>query len=65
MRRIREAAMARGIPGFQADVLVTNTSMLDVFHESGLPVRSRREDGMYHLELLFPEAQPPPAPAPG
>ncbi|WP_233591378.1 bifunctional acetyl-CoA hydrolase/transferase family protein/GNAT family N-acetyltransferase [Corallococcus sp. AB011P] len=65
MRRIREAAMARGIPGFQADVLVTNTSMLDVFHESGLPVRSRREDGMYHLELLFPEAPAPPAPAPG
>ncbi|NOJ98847.1 GNAT family N-acetyltransferase [Corallococcus coralloides] len=71
MRRIREAAMARGLSGFQADVLVTNTAMLDVFHESGLPVRSRREDGLYHLELLFPQergdgsASAPPAPGPG
>ncbi|MBN8233314.1 GNAT family N-acetyltransferase [Corallococcus macrosporus] len=63
MRRIREAAMARGLPGFQADVLVTNTSMMAVFHESGLPVRSRREDGVYHLELLFP--MPPGAPGAG
>ncbi|WP_338869540.1 GNAT family N-acetyltransferase [Myxococcus stipitatus] len=54
MRRIREAATARGIPGFQADVLVTNKPMLDVFQESGLPIRAVREDGVYHLELHFP-----------
>ncbi|MCY1022350.1 bifunctional acetyl-CoA hydrolase/transferase family protein/GNAT family N-acetyltransferase [Pyxidicoccus sp. MSG2] len=54
MRRIREAAAARGIPGFQADVLVTNKPMLDVFQESGLPIRTLREDGVYHLELHFP-----------
>ncbi|RKH03799.1 bifunctional acetyl-CoA hydrolase/transferase family protein/GNAT family N-acetyltransferase [Corallococcus carmarthensis] len=64
MRRIREAAMARGVPGFQADVLVTNAAMLDVFHESGLPVRTRREDGVYHLELLFPSVSGVPGDGP-
>jgi GNAT superfamily N-acetyltransferase len=58
MRRIREAAAARGIPGFQADVLVTNKPMLDVFHESGLTLRARRERDVYHLELYFPEGPP-------
>jgi acyl-CoA hydrolase/GNAT superfamily N-acetyltransferase len=61
MRRIREAAAARGIPGFQADVLVTNKPMLDVFQESGLPIRTVREDGVYHLELHFPVGPPPEA----
>ncbi|XXF81424.1 GNAT family N-acetyltransferase [Myxococcaceae bacterium GXIMD 01537] len=55
MRRIHEAAVARGIPGFQADVLVTNKAMLDVFQESGLPIRTRLEGGVYHLELHFPQ----------
>lgn len=55
MRRIREAAVARGIPGFQADVLATNKPMLDVFHESGLSVSATLEGSAYHLEMLFPE----------
>jgi len=65
MKRIREAAQARGLPGFQADVLVTNRPMLDVFHESGLTVQARLEDGSYHLELLFPgrDAARPVAPS--
>lgn len=58
MRRIREAATARGIPGFQADVLATNKPMMDVFHESGLPIRSRREGAVYHLEMRFPVGPP-------
>jgi acyl-CoA hydrolase/GNAT superfamily N-acetyltransferase len=57
MKRIREAAQARGLPGFQADVLVTNKPMLDIFHESGLTVRARLEGDTYHLELLFPEGE--------
>jgi GNAT superfamily N-acetyltransferase len=59
MKRIREAAQARGLPGFQADVLVTNKPMLDVFHESGLSltVKARMEGNTYHLELLFPEGE--------
>jgi GNAT superfamily N-acetyltransferase len=55
MRRIREAAVARGIRGFQADVLVTNKPMLDVFHESGLSVSATLQGSAYHLEMLFPE----------
>jgi acyl-CoA hydrolase/GNAT superfamily N-acetyltransferase len=55
MRRIREAAVARGIPGFQADVLATNKPMLDVFHESGLGVSATLDGSAYHLEMLFPE----------
>jgi acyl-CoA hydrolase/GNAT superfamily N-acetyltransferase len=55
MRRIREAAVARGIPGFQADVLATNQPMLDVFHESGVTVHATLEAGTYHLEMAFPE----------
>jgi acyl-CoA hydrolase/GNAT superfamily N-acetyltransferase len=62
MRRIREAAVARGIPGFQADVLETNKPMLDVFHESGLRVSATRQGSAYHLEMLFPEVH---AAAPG
>jgi len=56
MRRIREAAVARGVPGFQADVLATNKPMLDVFHESGLRVSATLQGSAYHLEMLFPEA---------
>lgn len=55
MRRIREAAVARGIRGFQADVLATNKPMLDVFHESGLSVSATLQGSAYHLEMLFPE----------
>jgi acyl-CoA hydrolase/GNAT superfamily N-acetyltransferase len=57
MRRIREAAVARGIPGFQADVLVTNKPMLDVFHESGLSVSATLQGSSYHLEMRFPGVQ--------
>lgn len=55
MRRIREAAVARGIPGFLADVLATNKPMLDVFHESGLTVHATLEGSVFHLEMHFPE----------
>ena len=51
------AAQARGLPGSQADVLVTNKPMLDVFHESGLSVQARMEGSSYHLELHFPEGR--------
>ncbi len=53
MRRIREAAVARGILGFQAEVLATNKPMLDVFHESGLRVSATRQGSTYHLEMLL------------
>lgn len=58
MRRIREAAAARGLPGFQADVLATNKPMLDVFHESGLTVHATLERETYHVKMFFPETHP-------
>jgi acyl-CoA hydrolase/GNAT superfamily N-acetyltransferase len=57
MRRIAEAAQARGLPGFQADVLVTNRPMLGVFHKSGLVVRTKLEEDCYHLEMYFPRGE--------
>ena len=36
-------------------VLASNQPMLMVFHRSGLELRSRLEEGVYHLEMLFPE----------
>jgi acyl-CoA hydrolase/RimJ/RimL family protein N-acetyltransferase len=54
MRRIGEIGRARGIAGFEADVLATNTSMLRVFERSGLRFEGKLEDGIYHLETRLP-----------
>jgi acyl-CoA hydrolase len=54
LRRLGAIARERGLRGFTADVLVHNKPMLEVFHESGLKVRSRLEDGIYHIEAKFP-----------
>jgi acyl-CoA hydrolase/GNAT superfamily N-acetyltransferase len=51
-------ARERGLEGFTADVLTTNQAMLKVFEKSGLPVKARIEQGVYHLELPF---EPPAA----
>jgi acetate---CoA ligase (ADP-forming) len=48
-----------GIDLLEADVLAENRRMLEVFRESGFPVRTRTEQGTRHLELpssLSPEA---------
>ena len=54
MRRMKEIARARGLGGFTADVLATNTRMLGVFHRSGMKVRTRLADGMFHVKMLLP-----------
>jgi hypothetical protein len=54
LRRLGTIARDHGLRGFTADVLVHNKRMLEVFHESGLKVRSRIEDGVYHIEAKFP-----------
>lgn len=53
LQRIAEVAYAKGISGFYADVLASNTAMLRVFHRSGHRVSSNVEHGTYALELLF------------
>jgi acyl-CoA hydrolase/GNAT superfamily N-acetyltransferase len=54
MQRMAEIGRARGLSGFVADVLCSNTSMLGVFHRSGLEVKSELDSGTYHLTLLYP-----------
>jgi GNAT superfamily N-acetyltransferase len=53
LRRMGEIGRARGLKGFEADVLASNTRMLSVFHRSGLELHSTEEDGVYHLVAPF------------
>jgi GNAT superfamily N-acetyltransferase len=46
-------AKERGIKGFWADVLVSNTAMMKLFYNSGLPVLTTMEDGVYHVTIPF------------
>lgn len=55
LRRMGEIGRARGLAGFQADVLASNTAMLGVFHRSGLELHSTLEDGVFHLVAPFDE----------
>jgi GNAT superfamily N-acetyltransferase len=53
MQALVEAARRQGIAGFTADVLARNERMLRVFHNSGYPVESRLEEGVYSLKIPF------------
>jgi len=48
-----DAAVAHGIAGFTADVLLENHGMLRVFHRCGYPVESELEEGAYRLTIPF------------
>lgn len=63
LRRMAAIARARGLKGFTADVLSTNTPMLMVFQHSGLPVTSQYDGGSYHLTIAL-EPLPPHTEAP-
>lgn len=58
MRRMTEIARERGLAGFSADVLTSNTAMLGIFHKSGLHVRTERDGGTYHLTATFDADDP-------
>ena len=58
MRRVAEVARARGLAGFQADVLSNNHAMLGIFHKSGLFVISEREGAVQHLTATFDASDP-------
>jgi acyl-CoA hydrolase/RimJ/RimL family protein N-acetyltransferase len=53
MRRMSEIGGARGLGGFQADVLAENTAMMRIFERSGLKFEGQIEDGVYHLVARF------------
>lgn len=61
MKRMTEIARARGLAGFEADVLAINTPMMTVFHKSGLKVRAVLQDNCYHVVMRFEDRKPPPA----
>ncbi len=46
-------AKRKGIIGFWADVLSTNTAMIKVFEKSGWPVQKQLENGIYHVTIRF------------
>ncbi len=50
-RLLAGLAKDRGLKGFTAEVLFSNTGMMKVFKKGGLPVKSRLENGVYHLEI--------------
>jgi GNAT superfamily N-acetyltransferase len=53
LRQLADIARANGIVRFEADVLAENTPMLRVFRGSGLPMRTRHDDGVVHATLFL------------
>ena len=53
LRRMGEIARARGLVGFTADVLASNTPMLMVFYKSGLKIEGELDGAMYALKAVF------------
>lgn len=53
MRRMTEVARARGLVGFEADVLRSNRPMMAVFSRSGLKFEGEAQAGVYHLVARF------------
>jgi RimJ/RimL family protein N-acetyltransferase len=58
LRHLAAIARERGIASFQAEVLPENKAMQAVFARSGLPVRTRREDGVVHVTLALQGGPP-------
>ena len=57
--QLADAAAANGIDTFEAVVLTENRRMLDVFRESGFPVKTRYE--WHNVEATFPTSLTPQA----
>jgi GNAT superfamily N-acetyltransferase len=49
--RLADMARAEGVSRLRAETLPHNRRMLAVFHHSGLPLRTKVEDGVVHAEL--------------
>jgi len=57
MRHLTRLAMAKGLQGFQAEVLCNNAPMLTVFRRSGLPMKIRQEGNVLHVTLALDETR--------
>jgi GNAT superfamily N-acetyltransferase len=53
LRHLAAVARAQGIAAFAAEVLAGNPGMLRVFARAGLPMTTRREGGVVHVELAL------------
>jgi hypothetical protein len=51
MRHLIAIARNAGLVELVADVLPSNSAMLKVFQKSGLPISTRRADGIMHVSL--------------
>ena len=58
LRHLASIACERGIASFEAEVLPGNKSMQAVFARSGLPMRTRHEDGVVHVTLALQGGPP-------
>lgn len=52
-----EHARTRGLRGFEADILPTNTKMMRLARSGSPNVRVTQEDGAVHVTILFPTPQ--------
>ena len=49
-------AKERGLKGFTAEILETNTGMIKVFEKGRLPMDARVQDGIYRLKITFDDS---------
>ncbi|MCK5861075.1 MAG: GNAT family N-acetyltransferase [Candidatus Hydrogenedentes bacterium] len=52
-KQLSTIAKRNGIAGFTAEVLDENKAMQSVFNSSGLAVKSRLREGIYHYDMAF------------
>ncbi len=56
MRRLVEAARARGVERFHVDILAGNSPMLSLLDEVGVELLPARENGVLTIDLPLPDA---------
>jgi acyl-CoA hydrolase/RimJ/RimL family protein N-acetyltransferase len=52
-RLLVKLAKERGLKGFWADILLSNSAMMRVFYKSGLPILKEMDSGVYHVTIPF------------
>ena len=57
LRRLGEIARQKGLGQFEAEVLMSNLPMLNVFHHSGLPTTIRQDENVVHVTLSLRPAE--------
>ncbi|MCU0725615.1 MAG: GNAT family N-acetyltransferase [Planctomycetes bacterium] len=50
-KRLASIAKDRGIVKFTGDVLAENEAMMSIFRNTGIPMNTKREDGVIHVEV--------------